>query len=314
MLGVQDFCGYYDWTFHHVRKHFGEAALKELWAAAIGTDSQLHYIENGKRAGLRGLYDTWNQTGVDEKCDWTFTLDESSNILRWDMRQCPSKGFLLKNNLHTDEDYCDHCIGWVKSALGTIGMEMVHHEHNHCGQCWGEMRVKGKPYTSLNLDYDIRKDPNWNAGFLDEFIEQEKAAPHPTEVVRQWLGDRRIVIVDEADPGESTRTNDVALMSAQTYLRTSSSRCAVLIESPPDEQTLRGVAAKLHDLEMAHQPLLLYPYLPQWVAVRFVDMGLPRPLPILPILIRAGVEAHDPLATLPSTEEWMRRIAKALER
>src|SRR5438128_8368535 len=104
MLGCQDFCGYYDWTFHHVRQRYGQQAVHELWAKAIGGDSQDHYLRAAQRAGLRGLYEVWTQTGKDEKCDWTFTLDEERNVLRWDMRQCPSKGFLINNNLNADED------------------------------------------------------------------------------------------------------------------------------------------------------------------------------------------------------------------
>lgn len=311
MLGVQDFCGYYDWTFHHIRKHFGEDALLDLWANAIGIDSQRHYVNNGRRNGLKGLYDTWNKTGDDEKCDWTFTLDESRNVLRWDMRQCPSKGFLITNNLHTDEDYCDHCIGWVKSALGSIGMEMVHHAHNHCGQCWGEMRVKGRPYSSLNVDCDIRNDPNWNRGFLDEFIDQQKTVPHPLEVIKAWLGGRKLIVAVDGAPAPHS-TNEALLMSAQAYLRFSASHCAVLIETPPMESTLHELSARLTNLTSADQPLLLYAYLPNWIAVPFVKMGLPRPLPILPMLIRAGIEGHDPLAPVPPTSEWMRRIAAAV--
>ena len=82
MLGCQDFCGYYDWTFHHVQREFGEAAVKRLWSEAIGGESQLHYLQAALQKGLLGLYQTWVQTGEDESCDWTFTLDEDRNVLR----------------------------------------------------------------------------------------------------------------------------------------------------------------------------------------------------------------------------------------
>ena len=116
MLGCHDFCGYYDWTFAFLRKHFGEPAAVSLWEHAIGGESQAHYLVAGQKAGLKGLYDTWVTTGEDEKCDWTFTLDEQRNVLRTDMRQCPSKGFLLGNDLVADEDYCDHCEGWMREG------------------------------------------------------------------------------------------------------------------------------------------------------------------------------------------------------
>ena len=36
MLGCQDFCGYYDWTFHYMRRHFGQEAI-ETPCQASGT-------------------------------------------------------------------------------------------------------------------------------------------------------------------------------------------------------------------------------------------------------------------------------------
>jgi hypothetical protein len=38
MLGCRDFCGYYDWSFHYVRRRWGPAALELLWRQAIGGD------------------------------------------------------------------------------------------------------------------------------------------------------------------------------------------------------------------------------------------------------------------------------------
>jgi len=169
MLGCHDFCGYYDWTFGYVRSRFGVKALRDLWAETIGRDSQRHYEEAGRRAGLAGLAREWNRTGIDEQCDWTFTLDEDRNVLRWDMRQCPSRGYLLTHDLQASEDYCDHCMGWIIPLLARIGIEVTGHEHNHFGQCWGEMSVRGKAHESLDLDIDIRRDPRWKRGYLDRW-------------------------------------------------------------------------------------------------------------------------------------------------
>ena len=179
MLGCQDFCGYYEWTFHYLRRNFGRSGLEKYWAQAVAADAQQHYIRAGKDNGLRGLYESWFKTGVDEKCDWTVTLDEDHNLLRLDMRECPSKGYLLKNNLNADEDYCDHCIGWIGPALNAIGAEVAAHEHNHCGQCWWEMRMKDKDYTPLEVIDDIRNDPRWQRGYLDRFAPSNEELGEP---------------------------------------------------------------------------------------------------------------------------------------
>jgi hypothetical protein len=153
MLGCHDFCGYYEWTFHHIRQTFGPRALHDLWASAIGADSQRAYVDAATRAGLHGLLEVWTETGDDEQCDWTFTLDEQKSVLRWDMRDCPSKGFLIDNDLSADEDYCDHCMGWIAPTLAGVGMEVARHEHNHRGQCWAEMRLAGNAYVPAEPAY-----------------------------------------------------------------------------------------------------------------------------------------------------------------
>lgn len=316
MLGAQDFCGYYDWTFHHVRRHFGEAAVKELWAIAVGTDSQRHYIELGQREGLKGLFDAWNHTGKDEKCDWTFTLDENNNVLRWDMRECPSKGFLIRNDLHADEDYCDHCIGWERSMLGELGMEMVHHEHNHCGQCWGEIRVKGKPYKTMDLDCDIRKDARWNAGHLDRFVDQEKAnGPDGTpadsvETIRTFVGSRRVVTNGESMPAGVAEI--CQLQTVDDFLSKPGSRAMVFIGGTESPSALRVLSQAIEAVPDDEKPLLLFAYRPKDVGIRFVEYGLLRPVPILPLLIRWGAYRHSPTEPARSTTEWLDRIAGSL--
>ena len=183
MLGCQDFCGYYDWTFHYIRRRWGNEALRQFMSEAIGEESQSHYSQAAAE-GLRGLLQCWDKTGSDEHCDWTFTLEEQRNVLRWDMRQCPSKGFLLDNDLNADEDYCDHCMGWIVPLLDRAGIEVVAHEHNHCGQCWWEMRkAESTSQPSLPGDVaganDVRLLPHWrpNGVPFDRF----KQATSPDE-------------------------------------------------------------------------------------------------------------------------------------
>ena len=42
VIGCQDFCGHYDWTFEYLRREFGEEAVRDYWEQAISVDSQRH--------------------------------------------------------------------------------------------------------------------------------------------------------------------------------------------------------------------------------------------------------------------------------
>lgn len=309
MLGAQDFCGYYDWTFAHLRGRFGQKAVIDLWADAVGGDAQSHYAAMGKQSGMRGLFEAWRHTGEDEQCDWTFTLDEARNVLRWDMRKCPSKGFLLEHDRQSDEDYCDHCIGWEQPMLDRLGMEMAAHEHNHCGQCWGEIRVKGRPYETLKLDVDIRSDPRWAAGHLDRFSDGVRVSDDSVEAIRKWAGRfDKLVIFGVEEPG----ARDAVLISAVDYVTSDvSGSCAVLFESPPSPAVLDAVSNRLSNLR-SELPLLLYPYFPKSVDVHFIDHGLSRPVPILPLLIRTQLYEHQPHVDAPPTNVLLAMLIDAI--
>lgn len=327
MLGCQDFCGYYDWTFAHVRQNLGgDAAVQHLWAEAIGKDSQSHYIEAGRGAGLRGLFDQWTDTGRAEHCDWTFTLDEQRNVLRWDMRKCPSKGFLLQNDLNADQDYCDHCMGWEIPMLQRLGIEVAAHEHNHCGQCWGEFRIKGQPYQSLDLPCDIRKSPDWNNGYLDSWRDNEKQIADTASglsddtqrvLERRFAGASEIVILGRGPSAVESWAKGLELLhvivSGPTYARRdvfAGDPSAVLISTPPTD--LEPIARRYLDTDPRCRPVLLYPYLPRIEPCDFAGFGLPRPLPILPMLIRSNLYCHQPMLPIPTTGVFMVMLAIAI--
>ena len=311
MLGCQDFCGYYDWTFAYVRRTAGEAALDDLWINAIGRDSQRHYLEAGRRAGLRGLYEQWTDTGHAEKCDWTFTLDEQRNVLRWDMRRCPSKGFLINNDLHADEDYCDHCMGWVKEVLEDLNIEVVEHEHNHCGQCWAELSVKGKPREALKLPCDIRSDPTWSHGHIDGW---QSGAKRRHGTLTSQLADAITVLgaSDEADRNIATSEAGSVIVSGHTYARSGDLArhpAAVLIDAPP--QDIEIFARRYLATPVERRPMLLCAYLPAVQPFDFTRFGLPRPAAILPPLIRSGLYRHLPGGPVPTTDVFLVMLAVA---
>jgi hypothetical protein len=333
MLGCHDFCGYYEWTFHYMRRALGQEAVQRLWAEAIGFEAQKHYIDAARRSGLRGLYEQWVDTGVQEACDWTFTLDEVKNILRLDMRECPSKGFLTERDLNADEDYCDHCMGWVVPLLGSVGMELVAQEHNHCGQCWKITRMKDRPVGQMDLDIDIRKDPRWRRGYLHRWAHDRPLplAPEispafdPCETLEAWaravqgdspiFDDHRCAAVPAKIGTVPAKRPDAGVAIVADAAYNDGRQCpaepeAVLIGCPPAD--LAATAARYTSVPKEKRPVLFHAYLPGVKYVDFVSAGLPRPLPILPLLIRRGLYRHRPGGPHPTTGDFLKLLNETL--
>ena len=325
MLGCQDFCGYYDWTFDYMRRRFGSDAVHDLWVSAIAGEAQQHYESAGRKEGLAGLYKCWMKTGRDEQCDWTFMLDEPGNVLRWDMRECPSKGFLLNHHLHAHEDYCDHCMGWMVPLLERLGIGVAVHEHNHAGQCWGEIYVRDKQRVSPPVKDDVRRDPRWGQGFLDRWEEGRKQIPSvtgnnvsgPCDILEAWFAQDTRFIVFATEPragliGSIFEPDTAVLMTDCVYAMIDdppACRTGVLIseQKPP----LEGIACRYHAAPAHQRPLLMYTYLPNPRLLDVTAFDLPRPIPILPLLIRKGIYRHDPQQATPLTGEFLALLAQA---
>ena len=327
MLGCQDFCGYYEWTFHYLRRRFGKAALQEYWANAIAADAQRHYLDAARREGLQGLHQSWSKTGVDENCDWTVTLDEANNLLRLDMRQCPSKGFLLDHDLNADEDYCNHCIGWIGPALNTVGAQVVAHEHNHCGQCWWQIGMKHRPSCQKVKVPNIQWEPGWQNGYLHRFeenapVEQEthSGADSVALIHAAFVGfDGVQVWGNDFDPDRTTVSSSsgciTAIATDCAYLlvtgRCPQPRAVVLGHDALD---WRQLFLQWNATPCDIRPLLLHPFLPAASLIPFPKFGLPRPLPLLPMLIRNGVYIHQAGEPIPSTERFANLLKLAIEK
>ena len=330
MLGCQDFCGYYDWTFAYLQKQWGPEEVHDYWVQAIAGESQSHYLQAGQADGLKGLYDTWVQTGKDEHCDWTFTLDEQRNVLRCDMRQCPSKGFLLEHDRNASEDYCDHCAGWIVPMLEDMNGQLVGHEHNHNGQCWYEMSIKGKPYQSLSVDCDIRNDPRWGQGYIESWENNQKQplapaisdTPDPCEVLIHWFSNTKKLTVlgrgpSAIDAWAKQLPNEAVIVTGPTYALHDvydSQPRGVLIGDHPALEQLKKLACRFNQTPKNEQPLLMYAYLPTSPKIDFASLGLPRPVPILPLLIRQNLYHHQPDKPYPTTGVFALMIAAALEK
>ncbi len=325
MLGCQDFCGFYDWTFHYLRREFGEAAVKKYWREAIAEDSQHHYIEAGQACGLAGLYDCWNTTGIDEQCDWTVELSAAENLLQINMTQCPSKGFLLDNDLNADEDYCNHCMGWIGPALEKVAARVAAHEHNHCGQCfWQIVPASSPPEVSLP-QASIRKHPLWESGYLHRFENHapvaeaaENSFPDSVAMIRsQFVEGEDILLIGDSFDATSleeleSRTT-ASIVSGRAAVKFTATNCIPrIVLLGYDDLDWVLLATALATASSGAEPLLVHPYLPSVPPLPFDRLGLPRPLPLLPTLIRAGIYTHQPHGPTPSTNDWIIMLGQAL--
>lgn len=167
MLGCYDFCGHYEWTFAWIEREGGREMLTEYWRESIARDSQRHAGELIKAKGIEGMKEYWGHTLEEESPDHGYRVVAEDSVLRIDIHDCPSKGFLIRNGLQQHSDYCDHCIGWIRPMLADAGFQ-VSHEHNHCGQCWWEMRADDDPTSpSVTGDLagtsDVRSAPEWQS-------------------------------------------------------------------------------------------------------------------------------------------------------
>ena len=166
MLGVNDFIGYYDWTFEFIRRNFGEDDVKKYWEQAIAKHAIKELYETIERDGVLAMTRHWAYSAIGEECDAHICF--SRDYFRYDMHSCPSLGFLLKAGRHFYHDYCSHCMGWIKTMMDKGGWR-VWHEHNHKGVCWWEYRRKddesglSKP-GELSGKKDVRLRKDWNEG------------------------------------------------------------------------------------------------------------------------------------------------------
>ena len=169
MIGCYDFCGHYDWTFDWLDKTGGKALVRDYWNEAINHDSQRHARDLIQREGFAGMEKYWGHTLAEESPERAYTINHQPGVFRIDMHSCPSKGFLLRNDLANYQDYCDHCMGWIGPMMRESGF-VIDHEHNHQGQCWWELRPATSPAGAHTAPgavagkNDVRLQPNWLAG------------------------------------------------------------------------------------------------------------------------------------------------------
>ena len=172
MIGCYDFCGHYEWTFAWLDEQGGHELVKAYWDDAIRLDSQRHASGLIVTQGIEGMKKYWGHALEQEVAGYHNTVTD--DVFRIDMHDCPSKGFLIRNGLVQYRDYCDHCMGWIGPMLKEAGF-VIDHEHNHCGQCWWEMRraEDGTPPSAageLSGENDVRLRSDWkNTQVMDVY-------------------------------------------------------------------------------------------------------------------------------------------------
>jgi len=166
MLGCYDFCGHFEWSHGWFERTGGHPLVRTYWYEALYLDELEPVRALIGREGFAGMAKYWGPTLLEESPSQGFVITQKPDVFRFEMHDCPSKGFLIRNGLENYRDYCDHCMGWIGPVLREAGF-VIDHEHNHHGQCWWEMR---KPDPSRDVakpgetsgKHDARLLPHWN--------------------------------------------------------------------------------------------------------------------------------------------------------
>jgi len=97
-----------------LRQEGGHLLVLDYWEQAIYGESQTHATRLILDRSFAGMKEYWGHTLEHEAAGYQAT--EGDGVMRIDMHECPSKGFLIKNGLVQYHDYCDHCMGCDRPA------------------------------------------------------------------------------------------------------------------------------------------------------------------------------------------------------
>lgn len=180
MLGCYDFCGHYDWTFRWLEEEGGKQFLLQYWDEAIREDSQEHAATLIEDLGFQGMVEYWGETLAEEAPKGGFNTKKTKNTFWIEMTDCPSRGFLVRNEIDFSGDYCDHCIGWIGPLMKKAGYT-IDHDHNHQGQCWWEFKKAEQSNQDFPDNQEKRQELTqaWKAQGYP--LHQFRNANHPEE-------------------------------------------------------------------------------------------------------------------------------------
>ena len=135
----------------------GPGSRPPTLAEAIGGESQQHYAQTPRTPGCAASTSNGSRPA---------SKNRATGHSRW-MRprtfcgstwQCPSKGFLLANDLQADEDYCDHCMGWTIPLRQRGGRGGHRARAQSLRPVLGHDAQESGPTQPLEVEGDIRQD------------------------------------------------------------------------------------------------------------------------------------------------------------
>ena len=109
--------------FKFLQKRHGKEAVVKYWEEL--SDKYGHKLRNiAIEKGLAGCFEQWSHSLTEEAADFRMTLDVEKGIFTITMRDCPSKGLLLREeHIEPYEDYCEHCDIIYRRVLKPLGYE-----------------------------------------------------------------------------------------------------------------------------------------------------------------------------------------------
>lgn len=121
MISCTEFIPAYSAFFSYLERKNGRREVTDFWAYL--SDNFLTNLRDlVVEKGLAGCYEYWSHTLNEEAAHFSMTLDEDAGYFSIDMRECPSKGLLLKlDQVKPYADYCGHCGLLYRRVLEPLG-------------------------------------------------------------------------------------------------------------------------------------------------------------------------------------------------
>ncbi len=121
MISCTEFIPAYSELFRFLDKKGGKKAVVKFWENL--SDAFLGNLRDlAEKKGLAGCFEYWSHTLNEEAADFRMELDEDNGIFSIEIRDCPSKGRLLKEkHIEPYEFYCEHCDTLYRRVLEPLG-------------------------------------------------------------------------------------------------------------------------------------------------------------------------------------------------